>query len=156
MKRSLDLRRDDGDPVIAALRSRSRTAITESVLRREVARDLEQLMNSIALESTEDLREFPAVSKSILNFGFPDLAHRSIDEADVVDVALEIKAALTRYEPRLLPASIRVRRDEEADKVGLKVRFVVNAQLFCNPIDVPVEFVADVEYDSGKIAISRV
>jgi type VI secretion system protein ImpF len=37
----------------------------------------------------------------------------------------------------------------------LKIRFVVNADLACEPLNVPVEFVAEVELDSGKILINR-
>jgi type VI secretion system protein ImpF len=151
-----DLRQEGGDSLIEDLRRRSRFAVTEAVLRREVARDLENLMNSIALESTQDLRAMPEVRNSILNYGFPDLAHRALDEASVVEVASEIKSVLTRYEPRLAAESIKVWRDTEVDATALRLRFIVQARLYRDPIDVPVEFIADVEYDSGKVAISRI
>jgi type VI secretion system protein ImpF len=154
-RRELDLRDKMGDRVIAARRSAARLAITEAVLRKEVARDLEQLMNSIAMESTQDLAAFPDVRRSILNYGVPDMAHRSLDEGSVGDVAQEIEEALGRYEPRLVRSTIKAYRDESADKVALCLRFVVHADLLCNPINVPVEFIADVDYDSGKVAISR-
>ena len=32
---------------------------------------------------------------------------------------------------------------------------MVRADLICDPVNVPVEFVADVELDSGKIKINR-
>ena len=32
---------------------------------------------------------------------------------------------------------------------------MVRADLLCDPVNVPVEFVADVELDSGKIKINR-
>jgi type VI secretion system protein ImpF len=112
-------------------------------------------MNTIALESSLDLGEFPHVRRSVLNFGFPDIAHRTIDEYSLGDVKDELKTVLTSYEPRLLPASIRVSRDSSADAAALRVRFTVNAELFCDPINVAVEFVAEVEVDSGKVQISR-
>jgi type VI secretion system protein ImpF len=154
-RRVLDLRDQGGERVIAARRSAVRLAVTEPVLRKEVAHDLEQLMNSIALESTQDLRSCPEVRKSILNYGFPDMAHRSLDEANLSDVAREIEDALERYEPRLVRSTIKVYRDENADKVALRLRFIVQADLFCRPVNVPVEFIADVEYDSGKVTLSR-
>jgi type VI secretion system protein ImpF len=46
-------------------------------------------------------------------------------------------------------------RDTGLDKAELKIRFVVNAELACEPLNVPVEFIADVEFDSGKILINR-
>jgi type VI secretion system protein ImpF len=154
-KRAMDLRDQGGERVIASRRIAVRLAITELVLRREVKHDLEQLMNSIALESAEDLGPFPEVKKSILNYGIPDMAHRTIDEASVSEVTREIEFALARYEPRLTRNTIKVHRDESADKTALKLRFSVQGDLICNPINVPVEFVADVEYDSGKITLSR-
>jgi type VI secretion system protein ImpF len=35
------------------------------------------------------------------------------------------------------------------------VRFVVRADLHCEPLNVPVQFVADLELDSGAITVSR-
>ncbi|WP_342341640.1 type VI secretion system baseplate subunit TssE [Microvirga massiliensis] len=151
----LDLRNEQGERVIASRRASHRSAITEPVLRREVARDLEALLNTIALESTQDLSEFEDVRRSVLNFGLPDVVHRSIDEAAVQSIPAEIEAALVRYEPRLVPQSIIVGRDDSIDPKQLKVRFTVRADLSCDPVNVPVEFVADVEFDTGKIVINR-
>ena len=54
-----------------------------------------------------------------------------------------------------MPESIQVARDSTVDKAELKIRFIVNAELSCEPLNVPVEFIADVEFDSGKILINR-
>jgi type VI secretion system protein ImpF len=154
-KKKLDLRDEAGDRIIASRRATARGAITETLLRREVALDLAALMNTIALESSIDLNAHNHVRKSVLNFGFPDLVHRSIDELSTNDIAKELRAVLTHYEPRLLPESIQVARDSTVDKAELKIRFIVNAELSCEPLNVPVEFIADVEFDSGKILINR-
>ena len=154
-RKKLDLRDESGERVIASRRSTVRTAITEPTLRREVARDLDSLMNTIALESTQDLRSNEYVRRSILNFGLPDVTHRSIDEIGVNDVSHEIATALMTYEPRLVRDTIEVARDTIVDSAELKIRFVVRADLSCEPLNVPIEFVADVEVDSGKIVINR-
>ena len=154
-KTKLDLRDKEGERIIASRRSMKRGAITEPTLRREVAIDLEALMNTVALESSVDLSEFDHVRTSVLNFGLPDIQHRSIDEAAVGDIPAEIRAALMVHEPRLVPATIAVARDTSVDPKQLKVRFTVRADLHCDPANVPVEFRADVELDSGKIAINR-
>jgi type VI secretion system protein ImpF len=151
----VDLRNEQGERVIAGRRASGRTAISEPVLRKEVARDLEALMNAVALESTEDLTRFDRVQKSILNHGFPDIAHRSIDEISVDDLAGEIRDVLIRYEPRLRSDSIRATRDRSAKVEELKIRFVVQADLRCDPVSVPVEFVADVDLESGGVQINR-
>jgi len=150
-KRQMDLRTAAGDRVIAPRRVAPRTTITEPHLRREVARDLEALVNAVALGSTEDLTGFEAVQKSVLNYGLPDIIHRSIEEASVEHISAEIAAALVAHEPRLVPGTVGVARDQRVDAVAFKLRFVVHAELMCHPVNVPVEFVADVETDSGAI-----
>ena len=154
-KTKIDLRNDQGERLIAGRRATGRTPISESLLRREVARDLEALMNTVALESTEDLSGFERVQRSILNYGFPDIAHRSIDEISVDDLGDEIRSVLMTYEPRLNRESIRASRDNSARAEELKLRFLVQADLRCDPLNVPVEFVADVDLDSGGIMINR-
>jgi len=154
-RKKLDLRDESGERVIASRRILPRTAISEPVLRREVARDLEALMNTVALESSLDLDGCDYVRRSVLNYGLPDLAHRTIDETSLDSIKDEIKTALARFEPRLVPDTIRVMRDETVDRAQLRIRFVVNAELLCKPVDVPVEFIAEVDLDSAKIQISR-
>ena len=154
-KKKIDLRDESGERVIASRRIAARVAITEPTLRREVARDLDALMNTIAMESTQNLERFDRVRKSILNFGFPDIAHRTIDELSLDDLKHEIATVLMSYEPRLVRNTVQVTRDTSVDAADLKVRFVVRADLFCEPLNVPIEFVADVEIDTGKIMINR-
>src|SRR5204863_1193415 len=97
----IDLRTEAGDRVIAGRRLRPRQVITELVLRREVARDLENLLNTIAMESTIDMADTPFVRKSILNFGLADLAGLAIDSKEVKRIPEQIRAAVLGYEPRL-------------------------------------------------------
>lgn len=153
-KVALDIRNEAGERVLASRRLRARQVITESVLRQEVSRDLDALLNSVAMESSTDLKEFPLVRKSILNFGIPDVAHRTIDELGLVEIPDEIREAIITFEPRLASASVTVERDMTIDAAELRVRFIVRADLTCDPISVPVEFVADV-FDTGKIFVKR-
>src|ERR1700735_3497640 len=79
-KKRIDLRDEAGERVIAPRRVTTRIPISESGLRREVMTDLLGLLNTTNLDAAEDLADMPAVRSSILNFGFPDLSHRTIDE----------------------------------------------------------------------------
>jgi type VI secretion system protein ImpF len=153
--KKIDLRDEAGERVISGRRSAGRAPITETLLRREVARDLEALMNTVALESAVDLRGLEHVRASIINFGLPDIVHRSIDEAGVDHISTEIETVLEIFEPRLAHDSIHAARDKSIDSTELKIRFMVQAELRCEPVDVPVEFVADVEVDSSAIQINR-
>ncbi len=133
-----------------------RSPIAETGLRREVMLDLLNLFNTTNLGAAEDLSKAPAVRSSILNYGFPDLSWRTLDENGLSEVSREIEIALSDFEPRLEKGSIRARRDTSARDEELKLRFLVKADLLARPVNVPIEFVAEIELDSGKIKIDRV
>jgi type VI secretion system protein ImpF len=147
--------RERGDRVISSRRATSRAPISESELRKLVNSDLVALFNTTHLNSAEDLSSAPEVRKSILNFGFPDLVRRSIDENEVSGIAREIETTLRAFEPRLAPNSIRARRDETVSSDTLTVRFLVSAELRAEPVNIQAEFIAEVEVDSGKVRIDR-
>ena len=92
--------------------------------------------------------------KSVLNFGFPDLSRRTIDENGVIGIAREIETALTTFEPGLSRG--RSRR-AATTTVSPMIESAISRRRrpAAEPIDVPVEFVAEVELDSGKIKVDR-
>lgn len=132
-----------------------RAPITERELKIEVERDIDSLMNHVSLDSSVDLEAFPQVRKSILNFGFPDVVHRSYDELDAFGLDRDILAALAQYEPRLAPGSVRVSRDASTRAGELELRYVVDGQLLCQPLNVPIEFLAKFDVATGKLKFVR-
>src|ERR1700744_6193788 len=88
-KTPLDLRDQGGDRVIAARRIVGRSPISESGLRREVMTDLVNLFNTTNLASAEDLSEASEARRSILNYGFPDLSWRTLDENGLTELVRE-------------------------------------------------------------------
>lgn len=154
-KKPADQRDASGERVIAGRRNAARRATDEGALREVLSEDLASLLNTVSLGSSEDISEFPFVAKSILNFGLADLTRISIEETAVENIAAELRAALCGYEPRLASSSIEVERDRTIDPATLKVRFNIRADMLASPIDVPVNFVADLELDSAKMRISR-
>jgi type VI secretion system protein ImpF len=153
-KRIIDQRNEAGERVIAGRRLRARQIITESMLRREVSRDLDALLNTVALDATVDMENAPQVRKSILNFGLSDIALHTIDENGVEQIPDEIRIAVVNYEPRIAADTLRIERDQQIDPLELKIRFVIFGELVCHPVHVPVEFVADI-VEAGKIIINR-
>jgi type VI secretion system protein ImpF len=147
--------REGGERVLSLRRMSTRTPISESELRKIVIADVGALLNTVNLDSAQDLSEAPEVGKSILNFGFPDIAHLSIDENAVFRIAQELESTLADFEPRLVRGSIKARRDATVSPDELRVKFLVNAALRMQPVAVPVQFVAELELDSGKIKIDR-
>ncbi len=147
--------RENGDRVLASRRVRSRNPITEGELRKLVGVDLSELFNTVNLAAAEDLSEAPEVRKSVLNYGFPDLARLTIDEGAVNNLARLIETALKDFEPRIVSGSVTARRDETIGEHELRVRFLVDAELRVEPVAAPLQFVAEVELDTGTIKIDR-
>jgi type VI secretion system protein ImpF len=155
-RKELDLRDQSGERVIASRRNSARLPVNETTLRRELAEDLNALLNTIRLSSAEDISAFPYAARSILNYGLTDITSHSVEESAVEDIIAELRRVLAEYEPRLVGPSIVVERDASVESSTMKVRFTVQAEMHATPVDVPVEFVAELELDSGKIRVPRV
>jgi len=155
-RKAVDLRDSAGERIVAGRVITGRGGITESRLRSELSRDLSLLLNTINLESSLDFGRNGAARRSIVNYGIPDVGHRTIDEAGVEAIDGEIRDALLLYEPRLAPGSIHVERDKSVESHELAVRFIVRADMISDPVNVPVEFMAEVEAGSGKVKVNQV
>jgi type VI secretion system protein ImpF len=154
-KKEVDLRDDTGERIIASRRVSARSWVNEAALRRDLAEDLTRLLNTVNLVSAQDLADYSYAARSILNYGLIDITAFSIEENAVCDITHELRQSLQHYEPRLIPASIEVRRDTSVDSAAHQIRFAVSAEMYATPVDIPVEFVAELELDSGKMRISR-
>ena len=97
-KARVDLRDESGERVIAARRLTTRSPISETGLRREVMVGLLNLFNTTNLAAADDLSKAPEVRGSILNYGFPDLSWRTLDENGLSEVSREIEIALADFE----------------------------------------------------------
>lgn len=151
----IDRKTEDGERVIAGRRASPRSAVSENVLRQELADDLSALLNTVNLASADDLSEFEHVRSSILNFGIADITAISTNSRELDELSRAMSAILERYEPRLIPGTIAIRQEEASDDASGCVRLHINADMYSTPVDVAVEFVAEIEADSGKMKLSR-
>jgi len=147
--------RRDGERVISGRGSLKRRGTDEIVLKKNLAVDLLALVNTIDLASAVDLGAFEHISRSILNFGLRDVASLTSEEAGVDSLARDLSTALASHEPRLDPDTLQVVRDRELDDVNQRIRFTVSAEMFCAPLDIPIEFVAEIDVGSGKVQLTR-
>jgi len=127
--------------------------VSEQTLLAEVRRDLQALLNTVNLNSTQDLSDFPEVENSILNFGLPDLSVHVVDTIRIERLADDIREALIRFEPRMEPRTLQVVRDENVESETFKVRFLIKAEIRCDPVRIGSEFIADVDPAFGRIKI---
>lgn len=151
--------REGGERVLAARRAiaTARRSLSDSALRRLLAEDLSNLLNTVDLESAapELVEGLDRVRKSIVNYGLPDITHRVIGEVGLRELKNELREALLRYEPRLLKRGMEVRQDPEGSDER-KIRFIVRADMRADPVPTSLEFVTDVEFDTGEVRVHRV
>ena len=164
LKPSLLDRLTDDAPLerVEGMRERFATART---LRDSVVRDLAWLLNCVRLSSTQDLAAYPLAAKSVLNFGLPDLAGRTLSSIDVSSLEAELKQAIIDFEPRLLPDSIQVsvqtkgygRHDGHGhDEAVNSMQFLVQALLQAYPSPLGLWLRTEIDLETGDVNIADV
>jgi type VI secretion system protein ImpF len=144
-----------GERVLSSRGSLRRRGADEVLLKRDLAIDLMSLVNTIDLGSAVDISDLDYVKRSVVNFGLPDLSRLTSLEVGIDEVGECLKEALLAHEPRLRPESIHVEKATEVSDETHRVSFNVSADMACNPLDLPTEFVAEVDMGSGNLRLTR-
>ncbi len=97
------------DEPYKTVESREQRVLSFQKLKRSVVRDLEWLLNAGCLESTTALDKHPAVKRSVLNFGVPDLTGTTASNVDATALERMLRQRILTYEPRILSRSLKVR-----------------------------------------------
>jgi type VI secretion system protein ImpF len=122
-------------------------------LRDSIARDLEWLLNSKFTEFL-DLEQFPEAEDSILTYGVPDFSTYSWRSAsDAVTISRVLEEAIRRFEPRLLPRTIKVEPVSNNEVDNFTLGFRINAMLNVDPIREAVSFDTAVDFESTAIHV---
>lgn len=145
----------DGDREITTRSKERREGTTEESLRRHLSNDLASLMNTISLDAVEDLSDYPYIQKSIVNFGFGDLSSLSDKGYAASEMSRFIRDTLIRHEPRLIPSTIEINVNKDAQSVTQRLTFDIAADMVASPVDVPLDFVAEVDMGAGKIQMTK-
>ena len=140
---------DDGARIVS--QRTNRQASNETQLRQSLDIDLAQLLNTTNLESVLNLDAHPNVRRSVLNFGMQDLVHLTTDSVKLRHLTESLRHALLVHEPRLDADTLSITQKDDIDDVNQRIAFSVHADLRCRPVDVPLEFVAEIDVGSGKV-----
>jgi type VI secretion system protein ImpF len=146
--------RVEGERVVADRMLLRQRGTDEVRLKRDLAIDLSALVDCINLASTANLEGLDYVKKSVLNYGLDDLTHITVESNEVAEIGRQLKAAILHHEPRLSSETLTVERAED-DDVNQRVRFRVRADLLAKPLDIPYEFLAEVDVGAGKVVLNR-
>lgn len=124
----------------------------EVAVRNTVRRELAWLMNTTHMEATVNLGPYPHVRSSVLNYGMPDLTGRVYTSRAARDRSEQIRRCINDFEPRMDPARLSV----EARLTGGResaLTFVIRGDVTSAVNAMPVQFVADVEIDTGQTVV---
>jgi type VI secretion system protein ImpF len=123
-------------------------------LREAVFRDITWLLNSMSLDSTEDLTRYPEVERSVLNYGMPTLAGRQMSSIDPQTTAERIARAISTFEPRLSSVRVTPERHQQGEE-GFAVAFQVEAELWGQPVSQHLVLRTSIDLNSGEIRVSE-
>jgi type VI secretion system protein ImpF len=125
-------------------------------LRQSVLRDLAWLFNATRLEAVTDLSNAPYVRQSVLNYGLPGLSGKGASSLDITDLTRAVREAILFFEPRILPATLKVSALLEPGQLDHHnvIGVEIHGQLWAQPV--PLEFLARTEFDleTGKVQIA--
>jgi len=118
-----------------------------------VARDLDWLLNTKRW-LPDELEDLPEANRSILCYGLPDLSTFSWrNPGDATAIARLLEETIRRFEPRLRERSIKVTPLDGNDADDFRLRFRIDAVLEVEPVQVPVSFDTDIDFDASRVNV---
>ena len=124
--------------------------------REAVLRDLRWLLNCSNRESDDDITSFEEVDRSVINYGIPDLTGVPASSIKVGAVAQRIVRAIKLCEPRILPNTLRVIPQADADSfTGNALSFRIEGELWAQPFNEKLLLKTDVDLETGEFDVSE-
>ena len=137
------------------LEPRMQRVISKRRLRDAVLRDLAWLFNTTRLDANMDAATLPNARRSVINFGLPALSGQTASTIEVPDLERAIRQAILDYEPRILPASLRVRALETA---GLDHHNVIGVEisghLWAEPLPLELLVRTEIDLETGQVEVA--
>jgi type VI secretion system protein ImpF len=125
---------------------------TEKALRATVKRELAWLLNTTNYEAVSALEAFPNVRTSVLNYGVPDLAGKSVDLRLMRRRAREIRAAIVAFEPRIAESTLEVEASDQVERENA-ITYIIQADVTSAVRAIPVKFRTDIEADTSAVTV---
>ncbi|MGN6651745.1 type VI secretion system baseplate subunit TssE [Trinickia sp.] len=133
---------------------RDRRVMSTAQLRASVLRDLSNLLNAHALYGCASLASHPLAAASVVNYGLRDVTGLARSSLDLAALAREIECAITRFEPRVVAGTLRV-KPIDANQAGGRaaVAFLVEGDLWAQPYPERLYFRTELDLECGQARI---
>lgn len=135
--------------------SRSERVLSVQRIRESVRRDLAWLLNTTNLAAVQDISAYEEAAGSVINFGVPELTGHSIYGLEIEDICVLIKQAVLRFEPRILPDTLRVQGvTDEREYTDLGLAFGISGHLWAQPMPEELYLRTELDLEVGDVTIS--
>ncbi|SMG54281.1 type VI secretion system baseplate subunit TssE [Paraburkholderia susongensis] len=108
-------------------------------MHRIIERDLSLLLNTTSLDDELDATRHAAVAESVVNYGIAPLSGSYLTNRNWEAVEKMVRTAIVRFEPRLIPESLRIRPLRSTDPIRYnQLIFEIDGLMHWSPY--PLEF----------------
>lgn len=115
-------------------------------MRRIIQRDLSLLLNTTNLDDEIDTSRYPMLAASVVNYGIPALSGSYLASRNWETVEKMVRTAIIRFEPRLIPETLRIRPLDSKDPVRYnQLMFEIHGLMRWSPY--PLEFRVQSAFD---------
>jgi type VI secretion system protein ImpF len=136
--------------------SRERRVLSWQRLREVVRRDLSWLFNTVNLESTQSLADYPEAARSVINYGLPDLTGRTLASVETDQLERLLRQAIRDFEPRILPSSLRVRLLLDPTAMSHNaLLFDIEGELWAQPVPLQLYLRTEVDLELGQARVNE-
>src|SRR5262249_14764860 len=136
---------------------RAERVISRAQLRASVLRDLAWLLNSTNLSEEIDFKNYPLVEHSTVNYGLVPLSGKVVSSLDLSELERTLSTAILRFEPRILPHTVKVRGITAVDSVEHHnvLAFEISGDLWGQPYPLELLLKTEVDLESGEVRIAE-
>ncbi len=136
--------------------AREQRVMSKSQMRQAVLRDLAWLFNATRLDRGLDPEKTPHAQRSVINFGLPALSGTTASSLEVPDLERSIRQAIVDFEPRILPATLRVKAIEQTylehhNVIGVEI----SGQLWAQPVPLELLVRTEIDLETGRVEIAE-
>jgi type VI secretion system protein ImpF len=122
-----------------------------------VKNDLSRLLNTENLASVQDLRDYPHVSASVVNYGLPAYSGSSLSSVDVEELERALRQVILNYEPRIMPATLEVSVMVDEDMANPNaLAFEIKGDVWAEPFPERLDIRTELDLETGAFSIAGV
>jgi type VI secretion system protein ImpF len=130
-------------------------ALTKQQLRQSVLRDLSWLFNATRCLLRAEVERHPDLAGSVLAYGLPPLAGELASKLDITMLERTIRDTIVRFEPRILPATLKVRAVELDNMLEAhnRIEFIISGHLWSQPVPLEILLRTQVDLEAGQVEV---